>query len=936
MTPEIRLRPIRIPSREEPKEEEQQAQPAPAPVAESAPTSLRPLQVGQPKEEPQEQGKLERFEKGLLRSTSGELSGAVSGRPREEIEVKPESDGFWNSVIEESGNLVGDAPFIAIGGAIGGTLGTTLGATLGPAGALIGGGVGGSFGALAMPAFLKEASREYRKFQDSGGDLTFGEFLQSADKVANATLREGAFGVALGAINKGMGFLRKVPAIDKLFNTKYIGPVAEGTATLGAEVTGATTIPAAAEGRLPTAEDAARAAVLFAGQKSAHLPFQLIDAVKEARSERFNYALADKVQDLDLAYPPLQEFRKNDNPVYKNSVELDRNLTAFDQSYIDNMISRINAISSVEFPSAHEAGTEMRNTLGPLAAVEIPAKTPGTPEPVKPIERPVPLLQNMNPIRIAGEQISNAAPTKAELGRRITRQYEAGRQHEYEPLQQRYREQERETAGLDVVDQSVPGEVQEFIDRFEPGAIPGSQASTISANARLVRDLFVQYDEEGNIAGYRAVPMRRLIQVNRSIKQIPNWDVPPEMLDNLNTLTRQIDGIITDHLEQVNPDLATEYRELNADYALFKNRWDNADMRVFYDRTENSESVAKKFSNLDQFTQLAQAFEGTPQGDQVLNLIRREVWNDRFGRDAREARTEADFQDAMKDITDRDFNDVNEFLTPEQRARTLTAMQRSNQIRTSAIRSSEQFSQNKERYDQEMRRWKEQEASRKEKDKNLRADVQTKQDLLVSLLQEDPAKLVGNMHTIEGIKRIKDASNKVPEGDKLYDSLARYETEQMFNFMGEGYLRTGRVPYTELKLKMHDKEFRAKLKELNGEGFVKEMDQLVDIQDDLSKNFKEHTVKFKDDPTTLNTILHIYSILGLAQGNIMTPLMAFTAKKSILRVGNKAWNMWSGRRNFDQKSIHRVLNAARAVRSGNKEAIRKQEALLNIPYKLEG
>ena len=156
----------------------------------------------------------------------------------------------------------------------------------------------------------------------------------------------------------------------------------------------------------------------------------------------------------------------------------------------------------------------------------------------------------------------------------------------------------------------------------------------------------------------------------------------------------------------------------------------------------------------------------------------------------------------------------------------------------------------------------------------------------------------------------------------------------MFNFMGEGYLRTGRVPYTDLKIKMHDKEFRAKLKELNGEGFVKDMDQLVEIQDDLSKNFKEQIVKYKDDPTTFNTVLHIYSILGLAQGNIMTPLMAFTAKKSILRMGNKAWNMWNGRRNFDQDSIHRILNAARAVRSGNKQAIRKQGALLNIPYKI--
>jgi hypothetical protein len=107
---------------------------------------------------------------------------------------------------------------------------------------------------------------------------------------------------------------------------------------------------------------------------------------------------------------------------------------------------------------------------------------------------------------------------------------------------------------------------------------------------------------------------------------------------------------------------------------------------------------------------------------------------------------------------------------------------------------------------------------------------------------------------------------------------------------------------------------------------------LVDLSDKLSKGFKEKVVEYKNDPTTFNTILHIYALLGLAQGNIMTPLMAFTAKKNLLRVGNKAYNMWSNKRNYDQQNIHRILNAARAANKGTKAEIRRQEALINLPY----
>src|SRR5277367_1680545 len=133
------------------------------------------------------------FAQGLQESAPGEINQAIFGSVASGEE---QESGFWESVFKEAGTLTADAPLMGIGTIIGGSLGTSFG----PIGTV----VGGAAGAFALPAFLKESSRQYRKFQEGGGNLTFGEFITAADKVANKTLTEGAFGVILGAVKKSV------------------------------------------------------------------------------------------------------------------------------------------------------------------------------------------------------------------------------------------------------------------------------------------------------------------------------------------------------------------------------------------------------------------------------------------------------------------------------------------------------------------------------------------------------------------------------------------------------------------------------------------------------------------------------------------------------------------------------------------------------------
>lgn len=218
----------------------------------------------------------ESYRKGLNQSTSGLLAG---NKP----EINTKDPGFWLSLVEQAGTLTGDSPYIAAGA----TLGGVLGLEAGPIGAAVGGG----FGSMALPAFLKESIRQYHEHVDSGENLSFGEFLQRSDKVANSTLKEGAFGVILGNINKVMPELLKIPGLDKLFKYTPVRKAAE----IGIEATTLATAPALSEGRLPTSRDFGNAMALVLGVKATNLPASIRNLVE------YDAAFTESVQRIAKA-----------------------------------------------------------------------------------------------------------------------------------------------------------------------------------------------------------------------------------------------------------------------------------------------------------------------------------------------------------------------------------------------------------------------------------------------------------------------------------------------------------------------------------------------------------------------------------------------------------------------------------------------------------
>lgn len=222
-------------------------------------------------EKPREQNIFKAFQSGLQSSASGQLSQAINGKTESELMQDPT---FWEKLAHSGGDIAGDLPYMLIGGVVGRTLGSAAGSAFGGVGAPIGGALGGSAGSLALPSFMKQALKEYNQHE---GDLSFGEFLQQADRTASETLKSGAFGVILGTLQKAVPLLEKIPGVGSLFSSKP----AQKAAQIATETAAAATIPPVTEGRLPTGEDFAQAAAIVLGFNLAHLPSKIREKIQQ-------------------------------------------------------------------------------------------------------------------------------------------------------------------------------------------------------------------------------------------------------------------------------------------------------------------------------------------------------------------------------------------------------------------------------------------------------------------------------------------------------------------------------------------------------------------------------------------------------------------------------------------------------------------------------
>jgi hypothetical protein len=204
-------------------------------------------------------------------------------------DLQMKGDEPWYSRIASSGaQMVGDAPFMLLGGLAGGAAGGAAGAAVAaptgeaaaPATTPIGAVVGGWAGAMAVPTAMRDALIDSYK---NGNFKSWGDFWQRYQPIMWDTTKQAVVGAVAGAAGKVAGVAS--PALEKSLISRFVGPTAATTAAkMSAEVTAMTAAGDALNGKMPEPKDfidnavlmlAAHGATAVAGQVISGSPEQI-------------------------------------------------------------------------------------------------------------------------------------------------------------------------------------------------------------------------------------------------------------------------------------------------------------------------------------------------------------------------------------------------------------------------------------------------------------------------------------------------------------------------------------------------------------------------------------------------------------------------------------------------------------------------------------
>lgn len=202
------------------------------------------------------QKQFEKSQRGLTGSFARGLSGGLTGIALGAQTAPIEDESWYERIARLGGELVSDLPAIATGAEVGALAGSAI-----PG---LGTLAGGAAGAFALPSLLKKTYQEYQDYVNQGNDLTFGDFIKRAGRVAKETGKSAILGTAVGKAHKLLPFLESVPGMSKLLNTRIGKPIVETGAELGA-LTGA---QAALEGELPSSQEIFDNAAVLLGAKA--------------------------------------------------------------------------------------------------------------------------------------------------------------------------------------------------------------------------------------------------------------------------------------------------------------------------------------------------------------------------------------------------------------------------------------------------------------------------------------------------------------------------------------------------------------------------------------------------------------------------------------------------------------------------------------------
>lgn len=374
-------------------------------------------------------------------------------------------------------------------------------------------------------------------------------------------------------------------------------------------------------------------------------------------------------------------------------------------------------------------------------------------------------------------------------------------------------------------------------------------------SAQLLRNSLIT--EGGDLIG---VTLSDLMKTKRTLGDIANWEFGGSNYESAyKNLTRDIDNAIERTLGEFNPELREAYEGLNAEYSQFKDMFENKNvMPLFEPKNQNYNSIYNSFiKSPDKLRSLEDIMFNNPRGQELVNQLKRDYAQRIVER---------------RNLRPRDLRNLQSVLGPEYKE----ALQEFSTARHHAIENPLPRASKQQQIP--IRPGVPETAASKPIRKAVEKSQHAERKLLEYIKGKSSDQILKMMDTIEGIRKIKRSLSLTPDGEKLFNELARFKLSEMVDKkMMDGLKENVKLGTFSNLLKSSGDQ--AIVRELLGADKFKQFKLLQKNAGILQSSVDKFYNASKSGTTLADTALASTAIIGVFTGN------PFLTAKAVASIG---------------------------------------------------
>lgn len=432
-----------------------------------------------------------------------------------------------------------------------------------------------------------------------------------------------------------------------------------------------------------------------------------------------------------------------------------------------------------------------------------------------------------------------------------------------EQFNQRWGEFNNNLAQISDIQPTLATDLRTFVENHQGSMLLGestAEARVLKATENLLKEIAPE-------GGLKEIALSDLLKTKRTLQDVANWEFGGSNFQSAyKNLVGEIDRAIDRSLQRMNPELGQAFEQLNAEYSMFKDTFENKNViSLFEPKNENYNAIYNSFiTNPDKLRSLEDMLILSPRGEELVNQVKRDF---------------AQRTTSKPEFTARDRRNLEQVM-------------------------GEQFTPEIQRYAQERQFYQEHplpQAVRREpitqrpgplpkegaqlKGRVTESELTARRNLYNFLSGKSSEQVMNMMNSVDGIRKLKQVIGKTKEGQKLFKELTRFKLSEMIDKKINNNI-TDQVKLGTFGGLLKATEDRAVIKELLGEENFNRLLKLQKTSGKLAESATKFLNASQSGTVAADVAIYAAGMTGVLTGN---PFLIASAATSIIGMRTMAY-----------------------------------------------